>query len=219
MQPAGSYTARSGLAVARGHDAHQLRLRRDPPAADTAALRWRAAGPSAARCVPAESGGYVVCSSAAGNGCSASGAAADSTATASAESLPALSGSRSPTLSLSMLSERLVGFQTAVARARQRGVGAATAVGQHRGTAALDLLLLVTVLGLLGGELGLRADVNAPAGQAGGETGVLSFASDRQRELVVGHDHGGLLGLVVDEHLAHTGGRERLGDEPARARR
>ena len=109
--------------------------------------------------------------------------------------------------------ERLVGLEAAVARAGQRGVGAAAAVGEDRGAAALDLLLLVAVLGLLGGELGLRADVHAPAGQARGQARVLALAADRQRELVVGHDHGGLLGLVVDEHLAHARRRERLGDE------
>ena len=48
------------------------------------------------------------------------------------------------------------------------------------------------------------------------EPRVLAFAADRQRELVVGHDDRGLLLLVVDQHLAHAGRRERLGHEPGR---
>src|SRR5205085_10284455 len=83
--------------------------------------------------------------------------------------------------------ERLVRVETAVARVRQRGVGAATAVGEDRGAAALHgVFLLVAVLGLLLRELGLRADVDPPAGQARGEARVLTFAADRQRQLVVG---------------------------------
>ena len=70
----------------------------------------------------------------------------------------------------------------------------------------LDLLFL-------GGELGLGLDVDPPAGQAGGEAGVLAVAADRQRELVVGDDHGRLALLVVDDHLADAGRRKRFGDE------
>ena len=114
------------------------------------------------------------------------------------------------------VSQRLVGLQAAVARAGQRRVGAAFAVGEDRRAAPGDFLLLVAVLGLLGGELGLRADVHAPAGEAGGEPRVLALAADRQRELVVGDDHRRLLGLVVDQHLAHARGRQRLGDEAGR---
>src|SRR5918995_3636273 len=112
--------------------------------------------------------------------------------------------------------ERLVAVETAVAGVRQGGVGAATAVAEDGGTAAADLLLLVAGVGLLLGELGLGADVDAPAGEPGGEAGVLALAADRQRELVVGHDHRRLLVLVVDEHLAHARGAERLGDEAGR---
>ena len=45
------------------------------------------------------------------------------------------------------------------------------------------------------------------------EPGVLALAADRERELVVRHDHRRLLVLVVDEHLADARRRERLGDE------
>ena len=104
--------------------------------------------------------------------------------------------------------------QAAVGRAGDRGVRAAAAVGEDRHAAAVGLLFaLVLDLGFLGGELGLGLDVDAPAGQAGGEAGVLAVAADRQRELVVGHDHGRLALLVVDDHLAHARRRKRFGDE------
>src|SRR6202034_1734993 len=70
--------------------------------------------------------------------------------------------------------QRLMGLQPAVARAGQRRVRAATSVGEDRGATALDLLLLIAVLGLLGGELALRADVHTPAGQARGQARVLA---------------------------------------------
>src|SRR5919109_5145531 len=112
-----------------------------------------------------------------------------------------------------LVRQRLVRIQAAVARAGERGVRAAAAVREDRGAAAADLLLLVAGVLLLLGELGLGADVDAPAGQARGEPGVLALAADRQRELVVGHDHRRLAVLVVDEHLAHARGAQRLGDE------
>ena len=49
------------------------------------------------------------------------------------------------------------------------------------------------------GELGLGADVDAHAGEAGGEAGVLALPADRQAELVVGHDHVGLGAVVADD--------------------
>src|SRR5215217_3607521 len=110
--------------------------------------------------------------------------------------------------------ERLVRVQAAVARSRERGVRAAPAVPEDRGAAAAGLLLLVAGVLLLLGELGLRADVDAPAGQAGGEAGVLALAADRERQLVVGHDHRRLAVLVVDQHLADARRAERLRDEP-----
>src|SRR5207302_854785 len=61
--------------------------------------------------------------------------------------------------------ERLVGGQAAVARARQRRVRAAPAVGKDCVAATRGFLLLVAVFGLLGGELGLRADVDPPPGE------------------------------------------------------
>src|SRR5215204_4102199 len=85
--------------------------------------------------------------------------------------------------------QRLVRVEAAVARARQRGVRAAPAVAEDRRAAAADLLLLVAGVLLLLGELGLRADVDAPAGEACGEAGVLALAADRERQLVVGNDH------------------------------
>src|SRR5215207_1535234 len=113
-----------------------------------------------------------------------------------------------------LVGKRLVRLEPAVPRSRQRRVRAAPAVGEDRRTAAADLLLLIARVLLLLGELGLGADVDPPAGQAGGEPGVLALAADRQRELVVGHDHRRLAVLVVDEHLAHACGTERLGHEP-----
>src|ERR687888_2174321 len=86
-----------------------------------------------------------------------------------------------------LLGERLVRVQAAVARTRQRRVRAAPAVGEDRGAAAAGLLLLVARLLVLV-EFGLRADVDAPAGQPRGEARVLALAADRERELVVGHD-------------------------------
>src|SRR5215213_1930922 len=86
-----------------------------------------------------------------------------------------------------LVGERLMRVQAAVARARQRGVRATAAVAEDRGAAAAGLLLLVARILLFLGELGFGADVDAPAGQAGGEPGVLALAADRQAELVVGH--------------------------------
>src|SRR4051812_26954438 len=106
-----------------------------------------------------------------------------------------------------------MGVEAAVARAGQRGVRAAPAVAEDGGAAAARLLRLVALVLLLGGELGLGLDVDPPAGEAGGEARVLALAADRQRELVVGDDHGRLAAVVVDEHLAHARRRERLGDE------
>lgn len=55
--------------------------------------------------------------------------------------------------------------------------------------------------------LGVGPDVDAPAGEAGGEAGVLPLLADRQRQLVVRHGHpGGAGGEVHDLHLAHPSG-------------
>ena len=65
-------------------------------------------------------------------------------------------------------------------------------------------------------ELGVRLDVDLPAGQPGGEAGVHAFLADREGELVVGDDDRRLLRVVVEVHLADAGRRERLRDEPGR---
>ena len=66
--------------------------------------------------------------------------------------------------------------------------------------------------GLLLGELGLGLDVDAPAGQAGGQTGVLALAADGKRQLVVGHEGtDGLGGGVEDEARGHLRRRQRVG--------
>ena len=51
------------------------------------------------------------------------------------------------------------------------------------------------------GELGLAADVDAHAGEAGGQAGVLALLADRQAELVVGDDDVGLGAVVADDDL------------------
>ena len=50
-----------------------------------------------------------------------------------------------------------------------------------------------------------------PAGEAGGQAGVLALLADGQGELVVGDDHGCVVGLLVDEHAADLGRRKRVG--------
>ena len=108
----------------------------------------------------------------------------------------------------------------AVVRARKRRVRAALAGRKERDATAGELLLLAAEgrVGLGARELGLGLDVDLPAGQPRSETGVQPLLADGERELVVGYDHGRLAGLVVDEHLAHARGRERLGDEASRLR-
>lgn len=57
-----------------------------------------------------------------------------------------------------------------------------------------QIVLVYRVLGA--GRVG--SDVDPPARQLVGQASVLSFAPDRQGELVVGHDHPDLLGVDVD---------------------
>lgn len=60
---------------------------------------------------------------------------------------------------------------------------------------------------LLGHMFGVGPDVDPPAGQAGGEAGVLALLADRERQLVVRHGHpGGAGGQVDDLDLAHPSG-------------
>ena len=106
---------------------------------------------------------------------------------------------------------------TAVAGARQRGVRAALAVREHCGAASRELLAVlgsrVCELGLGLGELLLGLDVDLPAREPRGQTGVQTLLADRERELVVGDDDRRLLRLVVDVDLADARGRQRLRDE------
>src|SRR3954451_748716 len=115
-----------------------------------------------------------------------------------------------------LLRERLVGGQTAVARSPERGVRAPAAAREDGGTAPVRDLFLVAALRLFLRELGLRADVDTPAGKAGRQTGVQAFATDRQRQLVVRNHDRRLLRLVVDQDLTNPGGRQRLRDEARR---
>ena len=71
-------------------------------------------------------------------------------------------------------------------------------------------------VGLLLGELGLALDVDPPAGEAGGEAGVLALLADGQRQLEVGDDDLGGAGLLVDPDLLDLGRRQRLGHEVGR---
>src|SRR6185437_14784314 len=117
--------------------------------------------------------------------------------------------------------QRHVRGDAAVAAPVERLVGATLAGRRDRDAAARELVLLalgagVGLVGVVGVVLGLADDVDPPPGQAMGEAGVLPLLADRERELAVGHDHGRLAVVVVDVHLAHLGGRERLGDEPGR---
>src|SRR4051812_50020648 len=103
-----------------------------------------------------------------------------------------------------------MGVEAAVARAGQGGVRAAPAVGEDGAAAAAELLLLaVAGLLLLLGELGLGADVDAPAGEAGGEAGVLAPAPARHREPGVGGGPRGLLFCVLGEDPPAPGGGGR----------
>src|SRR3954454_4979140 len=68
-----------------------------------------------------------------------------------------------------LVGQRLMGVESAVARAGERCVRAAPAVAEDGGAAGADLLLLVAGVMLLLGEIGLGADVDAPAREPGGE--------------------------------------------------
>ena len=63
------------------------------------------------------------------------------------------------------------------------------------------------------GQLRLRLDVDAPAGKPGGETGVLTFFSNGEAELIVGHDDFGNARLFVDTNLGHLCRRQGFGHE------
>ena len=55
-------------------------------------------------------------------------------------------------------------------------------------------------------------DVDAPAGELGGETGVLTLLADGKRELVVGSDDRRGVRVLVDDDAVDLGRRERRGD-------
>src|SRR5206468_847041 len=102
-----------------------------------------------------------------------------------------------------------------------RRVRAALAVREDRRAAARVLLAVLALaaegrLGLGLRELTVGLDVDLPAGQARGQSGVQPLLADRERELVVGDDDGRVARLVVDVDLAHARRRERLGDEARR---
>ena len=61
--------------------------------------------------------------------------------------------------------------------------------------------------------LGLGLDVDAPTGQAGGQTGVLAFLADGQGQLMVGHDDLGGTGVGMNANLFDLGWGQGLGDE------
>src|SRR5207253_9731478 len=105
----------------------------------------------------------------------------------------------------------------AEARARQRRIRTALAVGEDRAAASGEILLVAAAaerdvgLGLC--ELGVALDVDLPAGEARGEAGVHALLADRERELVVGDDDSRLLRVVIEVDLADARRRERLRDE------
>ena len=49
------------------------------------------------------------------------------------------------------------------------------------------------------GSLDVGPDVDAPAGELGGEAGILPLLADREAQLVVGHDHARGTGRAVDD--------------------
>src|SRR3954451_1458965 len=116
--------------------------------------------------------------------------------------------------------ELLVRLHAAVLRSRERRIRAALAVGEDRRAAAGEVLALLAVgtaegrLRLLLGELAVGDDVDLPPGEAVREPRVHALLADRERELVVRSDDGGLARLVVEVDLANARRRERLRHEP-----
>src|SRR5919108_2098634 len=116
--------------------------------------------------------------------------------------------------------ELAVGRDAAVAGAGQGRVRAALAGGEDGRATARELLLGAAEGGLClrARELGVRGDVDLPAREPRGQAGVQALLAYGERQLIVGDDDRRLLRLVVDEHLADAGRRERLGDETSRLR-
>ena len=79
----------------------------------------------------------------------------------------------------------------------------------HAALGVLDPLALGVVdIGvdvIIGAERWLRfaTNVDAHAGEAGGEAGILALFADGQAELMVGHDDVGLGEVVADDDLFH----------------
>src|SRR5699024_9000899 len=63
----------------------------------------------------------------------------------------------------------------------------------------------------------IGTNVDTPSGQACGQTSVLSFFADRQRQLEVRHhDPGGLAIRIGNRHVLDLGRRQRIGNEHRR---
>ena len=77
---------------------------------------------------------------------------------------------------------------------------------------------MIQMLERFGGGLGQVLDVDAPAGELGGQPGVLTLAADGQRKLIVGHDDDGRLAffrMLFQKDVGDAGRAERLGNENA----
>ena len=64
--------------------------------------------------------------------------------------------------------------------------------------------------------LALRSYVHPVAAQPGGKTGILSFSSDRQRQLMVIDDHDRLFFVFIDPHFFDLGRAQGFSDELGR---
>jgi hypothetical protein len=79
-------------------------------------------------------------------------------------------------------------------------------LGDHRVFGALVVLLCIL-------------DVDLPAGQAGRQPYVLALPADRQAQLVVGHEHVGVMAFWIHQpHHLHAGRAEGVRDVLARIR-
>ena len=63
------------------------------------------------------------------------------------------------------------------------------------------------------GAFSTGLDVDPPAGELGGEAGVLAVLTDGQRELVLRDVSGRRPGVTIDLDAEHLGRAERIGDE------
>src|SRR5262249_35076464 len=96
---------------------------------------------------------------------------------------------------------------------------------------AIAALAIPTVVGLVFGpgvarstlvalhlllELGAGHDVDLPSGQLAGQPDVLPLAADREREVLLGDQDQGLLGLLVELDVRDLGRLQRVGDQRLR---